>query len=71
MSTYTELSVTDGQATVEFFDEANNIKQTRTINVFGLTKEEKLESYEAHLRTFNYRIDIGTIKPVEPSEVEE
>lgn len=67
MSTYTELSVKDGQATVEFTDGVTT--QTRTINVFGLTNEEKLERYESHLRTFNYRVDQGLIKPQEePAE---
>lgn len=67
MSTYTELSVKDGQATVEFTDGVTT--QTRTINVFGLTNEEKLERYESHLRTFNYRVNQGLIKPQEePAE---
>ena len=64
MSTYTEISVENGQATVEFFDEINNIKQTRSINVYNLTEEQKIERYEAHLRTFNYRVKIGTNSPV-------
>lgn len=67
MSTYTELSVKDGQATVEFTDGVTT--QTRTINVFGLTNEEKLERYESHLRTFNYRVNQGIIKAQEePTE---
>ena len=60
MSTYTEISVENGQATVEFFDEINDIRQTRSINVYNLTEEQKIERYEAHLRTFNYRVEIGT-----------
>lgn len=67
MSTYTELSVKDGQAIVQFTDGITT--QTRTINVFGLTNEEKLERYESHLRTFNYRVDQGLVKPQEePAE---
>ena len=69
MSTYTELSVTDGQATVEFSNQAGDIKQTRTINIFGLTNEEKLERYASHLRTFDYRIQLGMLTPTqEPTE---
>ena len=67
MSTYKELSVKNGEATVEFTD--NITTQTRTINVFGLTDEEKLERYESHLRTFNYRVNQGIVKAQEePTE---
>ena len=67
MSTYKELSVKNGEATVEFTD--NITTQTRTSNVFGLTDEEKLERYESHLRTFNYRVNQGIVKAQEkPTE---
>lgn len=66
-STYKELSVKNGEATVEFTD--GTTTQTRTINVFGLTDEEKLERYESHLRTFNYRVNQGIVKAQEePTE---
>lgn len=64
---YTELSVENGQATVEFTDGVTT--QTRTINVFGLTNEEKLERYESHLRTFNYRVEQNIlVKATEENE---
>jgi hypothetical protein len=69
MATYTEISVENGQATVEFFDEVNDVKHTRQINVYNLTEEQKIDRYESHLRTFNYRIELGTYNPPTVQEV--